>query len=291
MTHASATPGLPAHSLSPEEFAAARAHVDAIMARIKRQDAAEDARQMAAALEPDGFADPDDEFADGDGDDDSLDEDDLDPDGLDPDDVDPGEPLTDALDREAGLRRSDPSDTGSASAPQHDPTPAPTRSYASTRYDGWTVERQRCFLATLAESGSVVDSARSAGMTARSAHRLRSRPDANAFAAAWDEALTIAAASLVDLAFERATIGAERVTTVDGEEVRRTRVPSDRMLCFLLTHLQSDRFGHMARAQHVRDPFTRQAAESLPRLAGELIALPDENAVSAKAQGTPADPL
>jgi hypothetical protein len=63
--------------------------------------------------------------------------------------------------------------------------PAPS---ASTRADGWTPERQRQFIVELARHGGVAAAARAVGMTPQSANRLRKRPGAEAFAAAWDSA-------------------------------------------------------------------------------------------------------
>lgn len=54
------------------------------------------------------------------------------------------------------------------------------------RADGWTVERQARFLVALAASGSVAAAARKAGMARETAYRLRRRPGAESFAAAWD---------------------------------------------------------------------------------------------------------
>ena len=150
--------------------------------------------------------------------------------------------------------------------PPDDAPPPPRR---PVRADGWTVERQRRFLAVLAETGLVTQAAAAAGLTARSAHRLRARPDGRAFAVAWDHALTLASTRLVELAFERAIDGAVTVTTRDGEEVRRTQAPSDRMLCFLLTHLHGDRFGP-ARRPARRAPTPAGAAEALPRWSRRL---------------------
>jgi hypothetical protein len=62
-------------------------------------------------------------------------------------------------------------------------TPVPM---ARSRRDGWTPERQRGFIATLAESGIVAKAARSVGMGVRSAYALRRRPGAESFAIAWD---------------------------------------------------------------------------------------------------------
>jgi hypothetical protein len=60
---------------------------------------------------------------------------------------------------------------------------------ASTRIDGWTAERQAGFIAALADSGSVADAARMMGKGTASVYRLRKRPGAASFAAAWDAAL------------------------------------------------------------------------------------------------------
>lgn len=57
------------------------------------------------------------------------------------------------------------------------------------RHDGWTPRRQLNFLDTLARTRSVTRAAAAAGMSRESAYRLRGRPSAALFAAAWDRAL------------------------------------------------------------------------------------------------------
>lgn len=57
------------------------------------------------------------------------------------------------------------------------------------RCDGWTPERQAQFIGCLAESRSVVAACRRVSMGRESAYRLRKRPGAAGFAAAWDAAL------------------------------------------------------------------------------------------------------
>jgi hypothetical protein len=47
------------------------------------------------------------------------------------------------------------------------------------RRTGWSGDRQRAFIATLARCGSVAAAARSVGMTARSAYRLCDAPTGN----------------------------------------------------------------------------------------------------------------
>ena len=115
------------------------------------------------------------------------------------------------------------------------------------RRDGWTAQRQRQFVEVLAETGCVVTASRETGMSARSAYRLAARPDAAAFAIAWDHALAIAARRLGAIAFEYATHGmVETVTDKDGEVVAERRRPSERVLLYLLAHLDPHRLGRYA---------------------------------------------
>lgn len=57
------------------------------------------------------------------------------------------------------------------------------------RRDGWVPERQAAFIGFLAHMRSVCAAARAVGMGRESAYRLRKRPGAAGFAAAWDAAL------------------------------------------------------------------------------------------------------
>ena len=62
--------------------------------------------------------------------------------------------------------------------------PVPLR----VRTDGWTPERQREFIRLLHVRRNVGKAAQAVGMSRRSAYRLRERPGAESFAAAWDSA-------------------------------------------------------------------------------------------------------
>ncbi len=57
------------------------------------------------------------------------------------------------------------------------------------RHDGWTHARQADFIGHLAETRRVLAAARFVSMSRESAYRLRRRPGAAGFAAAWDIAL------------------------------------------------------------------------------------------------------
>jgi hypothetical protein len=63
--------------------------------------------------------------------------------------------------------------------------PVPVRA----RKDGWTPERQAAFIAALALTRCIRTAAARAGLSRESAYRLRARPDAASFAAAWDAIL------------------------------------------------------------------------------------------------------
>jgi len=117
------------------------------------------------------------------------------------------------------------------------------------RADGWKPRRQGDFIGHLAETRSVIEACRRVGMGRESAYRLRKRPGAAGFAAAWDAALGKPHAA-VDLASAKATglpayyrwrMGLVRVVLKDGR-FRVTRRKDDDNA--LLQHLaQLDRGG------------------------------------------------
>lgn len=72
------------------------------------------------------------------------------------------------------------------------------------RSNSITPDRQRQFVATLAATGIVTQAARSIGKSLEALYKLRARPGAEGFAAAWDEALRHGVARLEDCALERA---------------------------------------------------------------------------------------
>jgi hypothetical protein len=72
------------------------------------------------------------------------------------------------------------------------------------RHDGWTPERQRAFIAALADTGCVDRSARMVNIAQTNCYELRRAPGAESFRRAWDAALDFGLLRLKDLAFERA---------------------------------------------------------------------------------------
>jgi len=108
------------------------------------------------------------------------------------------------------------------------------------RLAGWSADRQRYFLETLAETGSVHLAAQAARLSARSAYKLRTRSPA--FAAAWDSALQLAVGRLSAIVFDRAIHGRVDQVYEDGVLVAERRVPSDKLLTWLLARLDPKRF-------------------------------------------------
>jgi len=108
------------------------------------------------------------------------------------------------------------------------------------RLAGWSADRQRYFLSTLAETGSVHLASEAARLTARSAYRLRTRSPA--FAAAWDTALQLSVGRLSAIVFDRAINGRVEQMYCEGVLVGERRVPSDKLLTWLLARLDPKRF-------------------------------------------------
>lgn len=113
------------------------------------------------------------------------------------------------------------------------------------RTDGFSEAKQRLFIETLADTGSVETAAQTIGLSVQSCYRLRRAPGAEAFAAAWNAAIQQAALKLVDIAFERAIHGSdEPVFDRAGRRVGRRLKPSDRMLMFLMRAHLPERYRH-----------------------------------------------
>jgi len=137
------------------------------------------------------------------------------------------------------------------------------------RLAGWSAERQRYFLATLAETGSVHLASSAARLSARSAYKLRTRSPA--FAAAWDIALQLAVGRLSAIVFDRAINGRVEQVFSDGELVAERRLPSDKLLTWLLARLDPKRFALPWEQRGDSDP----QAEAVARFPALLESLGD----------------
>ena len=129
----------------------------------------------------------------------------------------------------------------------------------------WSKEKERDFLAALAETCNVTRAAERAGMTARSAYHRRARNAA--FRAAWLDAVGTAYSRLELALLDRAFNGTEKVVQRrDGSEERMREYSNQLGLTLLKMH---------------RDTAVEMAAEAVPqdseemreRLVGKLLRL------------------
>ncbi|WP_288986726.1 hypothetical protein [uncultured Sphingopyxis sp.] len=126
-----------------------------------------------------------------------------------------------------------------ARPPLPDFTPVP-RKY---RHDGWTPERQRAFIAALADTGSVSRAAGQVNMAQANCYTLRRAPGAESFRRAWEAALDFGVARLKDIAFERAIDGYLVPVFVGGKLMGFRRKHNDALLMFCLRRYGQDAGG------------------------------------------------
>jgi hypothetical protein len=106
------------------------------------------------------------------------------------------------------------------------PPPSPP-----ARDDGWTAQRQRAFVAALAELGVVGAAAKSVGMSRKSAYALRARAgEESDFAAAWNAAIDMGRCQALNLGIQRALQGVAVPVFYRGRQVGQRRVYNDSLL-------------------------------------------------------------
>lgn len=126
------------------------------------------------------------------------------------------------------------------------------------RLDGWSPEKQRLFIATLADTGSVTKAARAVGMSTKSAYELRRQPDAAGFAQAWASAIRQGMNRLIDVCLERALEGTEQpIYDREGRVIGHRVKHHERMAMFLLRAHMPELFRDAHRAD-------RSKGEALP---------------------------
>lgn len=143
--------------------------------------------------------------------------------------------------------------------------PAP---HAKPRRNTITAARQRRFIAALAASGIVTQAAKEIGASTSALYKLRHLPGAEAFSAAWDDALDRGVQRLEDCALARAIQGEERLVVSAGKVLGTEVRHNDALVMFFLRHRRADRYSTEVRPGHPL--YERVRAEVLAELAAEL---------------------
>lgn len=105
------------------------------------------------------------------------------------------------------------------------------------RADGWTPDRQRAFIAAIAQCGQLAPAARAVGMTVQSLGRLRLRPDAASFNRAIAKVIDNARAQLLSTTIERAIDGVIEPIYYRGRHCGDVRQFNDGLLIAALNRL------------------------------------------------------
>jgi hypothetical protein len=145
-------------------------------------------------------------------------------------------------------------------------TPVPRK---KPRHDGWTPERQRAFIAALADTGCVTIAARMVNMSPESAYYLRRQPGAEAFRRAWEAAQSLGLQVVKDEAFDRAMNGQLVPVFVAGKLMGFRRKKNDRLLMFILRHYGTDAAGRKTTVNYFSTKATAGARASSPSPSGE----------------------
>jgi hypothetical protein len=130
--------------------------------------------------------------------------------------------------------------------------------------------RQRAFIAALAECGIVTQAARQIGASTDALYKLRNRPDAEEFRAAWDAAIDRGVMRLEDTALARAMRGEERLVVSGGKVVGTEIRHNDNLVMFFLRNRRGERYAPDWRALKPGHPlYQRIAAEAIARYQAE----------------------
>ena len=104
-------------------------------------------------------------------------------------------------------------------------------------------ERQRAFVAHLAATGIVTQAAKHIGASLEALYKLRHRPGAEDFAAAWDTAVDRGVLRLEDCALARAIEGEERMVVSAGQVLGTERRHNEALVMFFLRNRRPERYG------------------------------------------------
>jgi len=102
--------------------------------------------------------------------------------------------------------------------------------------------RQRAFIASLAECGIVSQAARSIGASMEALYKLRQKPGAEEFRAAWDAAIDRGVMRLEDTALARAIEGEERMVVSGGQVLGHETRFNENLVMFFLRNRRAARY-------------------------------------------------
>jgi len=114
--------------------------------------------------------------------------------------------------------------------------------HVAARSNSITPDVQRAFIAQLAATGIVTDAARHVGKSMEALYKLRQRPGAEGFRAAWDAALDRGVSRLEDSALARALNGEEKPILHAGKVVGTERRHNDALVMFFLRNRLPHRY-------------------------------------------------
>lgn len=114
--------------------------------------------------------------------------------------------------------------------------------HAAPRKRSITPDVQRAFIAQLAATGIVKQAARHVGRSLEALYKLRHRPGAEGFSAAWDAAVERGAHRLEEVAMQRALVGTRTPIVSQGKILGHWDKPDNALLRFLLRHRLADRY-------------------------------------------------
>ena len=132
------------------------------------------------------------------------------------------------------------------------------------RHDGWTPDRQRAFIAALADTGSVKRAAMHVNMSPEGAYYLRRQRGSESFRRAWEAALDFGVQRLKDEAFDRALNGQLSPVFVGGKLKGFRRVKNDRLLMFCLRMNARGEDGRRLSASYFDPAADRLSGSALP---------------------------
>jgi hypothetical protein len=154
------------------------------------------------------------------------------------------------------------------------------------RFDGWTPERQRAFIAALAETGCVTRAAAMVNMSQANCYTLRRAPGAEEFRRAWDAALDFGLKRLKDIAFERAIEGYLVPVFVAGKLMGFRRRHNDALLMFCLRHYGQDAEGKRVTVNYFSSRSSASAAAGVGEKEGPSTGSGRTGVVGAEAEAS-----